>query len=198
MLQKFKITTCAFILCLFGLTLMMVSPVFAVDSQEFIACQKIKGNMKQKKNCFRDLARQRDSQEFIACQKIKGNMKRKKNCFRDLARSLQAGGQAQTPAPVKAPASAQAQAQAQASAQASAQAQPPAKAAEQVPTEIVFGWGRNAKTLSLGSPEGRAACGDGFIEMFGMAMPLTDDNKCKCVAAGIHAHESPACGREKQ
>ena len=29
MLQKFKITTCAFILCLFGLTLMTVSPVFA-------------------------------------------------------------------------------------------------------------------------------------------------------------------------
>ena len=163
MLQKFKITTCAFILCLFGLTLMMVSPVFAVDSQE-----------------------------FIACQKIKRNMKRKKNCFRDLARSLQAGGQAQTPAKVQAPAPVKAQAPDPAPAPA------PAKAAEQVPTEIVFGWGRNAKTLSLGSPEGRAACGDGFIEMFGMAMPLTDDNKCKCVAAGIHAHESPACGREKQ
>ena len=29
MLQKFKITSCAFFLCLFGLTLMTVSPVFA-------------------------------------------------------------------------------------------------------------------------------------------------------------------------
>ena len=62
MLQKFKITTCVFILCLFGLTLMTVSPVFAADSAAFKQCQQIKphgkfGPMKQKKNCFRDLAR---------------------------------------------------------------------------------------------------------------------------------------------
>jgi hypothetical protein len=62
MLQKFKITTCAFILCLFGLTLMTVSPVFADDSIDFVECQQIKPNrtsyalMKEKKNCFRDLA----------------------------------------------------------------------------------------------------------------------------------------------
>jgi hypothetical protein len=54
MLHKFKITTCAFILCLFGLTLITVSPVFA-SSPEFIECQEMKGKEK-KKNCFRDLA----------------------------------------------------------------------------------------------------------------------------------------------
>ena len=62
MFHKFKITTCAFILCLFGLTLMTVSPVFATDSAAFKQCQQIKpqgkfGPMKQKKNCFKDLAR---------------------------------------------------------------------------------------------------------------------------------------------
>jgi len=62
MLQKFKITTCAFILCLFGLTLMTVSPVFAEDSAEFIDCQKIKikkqmSMAREKIHCFRDLAR---------------------------------------------------------------------------------------------------------------------------------------------
>ena len=62
MLHKFKITTCAFILCLFGLTLMTVTPVFADDSIDFVECQQIKPNrtsyalMKEKKNCFRDLA----------------------------------------------------------------------------------------------------------------------------------------------
>jgi Skp family chaperone for outer membrane proteins len=62
MFHKFKITTCAFILCLFALTLMTVSPVFAADSAAFKQCQQIKpqgkfGPMKQKKNCFRNLAR---------------------------------------------------------------------------------------------------------------------------------------------
>ena len=59
MLHKFTITTCAFILCLFGLTLMTLTPVFAEDSQEFKSCQQMKwkGNKKAKKNCFRDLAR---------------------------------------------------------------------------------------------------------------------------------------------
>ena len=32
MLQKFKITTCAFILCLFGLTLITASPISADES----------------------------------------------------------------------------------------------------------------------------------------------------------------------
>jgi hypothetical protein len=63
MSQKLKITTYVFILCLCGLTLITVSPVFAEDSEAFVECQKIKPNgqsydlMKEKKNCFRDLAR---------------------------------------------------------------------------------------------------------------------------------------------
>jgi len=63
MLQKFKITSCAFILCLFGVTLTTVSPVLAEDSTEFQECQLIKPQgtdlalMKQKKDCFKDLAR---------------------------------------------------------------------------------------------------------------------------------------------
>ena len=47
MFHQFKITPYAFILCLFGLTLMTVSPVFAEDSE----------GKRAKKNCFRDLAR---------------------------------------------------------------------------------------------------------------------------------------------
>jgi hypothetical protein len=41
MLQKFKVTTFAFILCLVGLALILVSPVFAADSAAFVECQKI-------------------------------------------------------------------------------------------------------------------------------------------------------------
>jgi hypothetical protein len=33
MLQKFKITSCVFILCLFGLSLMTVSPVYAKNNE---------------------------------------------------------------------------------------------------------------------------------------------------------------------
>ena len=41
MSQKFKVTTFAFILCLVGLALISVSPVFAADSAAFVECQKI-------------------------------------------------------------------------------------------------------------------------------------------------------------
>ena len=56
MLQKFKVTTCAFILCMFGLTLMTVSPVFADVSTTLDACKAMKWSdgKKAKKNCFRD------------------------------------------------------------------------------------------------------------------------------------------------
>jgi len=64
MLQKFKITSCALILFLFGLTLTAVSPVFSADSAAFKQCQQIKSdekfiytNDKLKLKCFRDLAR---------------------------------------------------------------------------------------------------------------------------------------------
>ena len=62
MLKTYRIIPSTFILFLFGLTLISVSPVSAQDSPEFMACKQIKprGNfklMKQKKNCFRDVAR---------------------------------------------------------------------------------------------------------------------------------------------
>ena len=61
MLHKFKIASCAFILCLFGLTLMTVSPVFA-DDVEYDTCDtmgKKKGAKypyKNRMNCFSDLS----------------------------------------------------------------------------------------------------------------------------------------------
>jgi hypothetical protein len=63
MLQKFKITTCAFILCLFGLTMTDVTNVYARagDSAEILECANMKSKsrneMTQKKNCFAQLAR---------------------------------------------------------------------------------------------------------------------------------------------
>jgi hypothetical protein len=62
MLKTYRIIPLVFILFLFGFTLFTVAPVFAEDSPEFIACQQIKPSgdfrlMKQKKNCFRDVAR---------------------------------------------------------------------------------------------------------------------------------------------
>ena len=63
MIQKFKVTYCAFILCLFGLTLMTVSPVFAQES-EYDKCfsmgkKKGKGSKypyKPRMECFQKLA----------------------------------------------------------------------------------------------------------------------------------------------
>jgi hypothetical protein len=62
MLKTYRIIPLVFILFLFGFTLITVTPVIAEDSPEFVACQQIKPNggfrlMKQKKNCFRDVAR---------------------------------------------------------------------------------------------------------------------------------------------
>ena len=62
MLKTYRIIPLVFILFLFGFTLISVSPVIAEDSSEFVACQQIKPSgdfrlMKQKKNCFRDVAR---------------------------------------------------------------------------------------------------------------------------------------------
>jgi TolA-binding protein len=56
MLQNFKITSCAFILVLFGLTLMTVSPVLAADGDGFTVCDN-KAEAAEKLQCFRDLAR---------------------------------------------------------------------------------------------------------------------------------------------
>ena len=59
MLQKYSIMLHPIILCLFGLALITVSPVFAQDSDAFVECQSMHWNedKKAKKNCFRDLAK---------------------------------------------------------------------------------------------------------------------------------------------
>ena len=65
-LQKLKITSCAFILCLFGLTLMTVSPAFAVDDDEFTICDN-KSEVAEKLSCFREIVRnQRQGMENLS------------------------------------------------------------------------------------------------------------------------------------
>jgi len=93
MLKTYRIIPLVFILCLFGLTLITVSPVFAEDSAAFVECQQMKwkDGKKAKMKCFKDLAREFESgssEAFIACQQMKWKegKKAKKNCFRDLAR----------------------------------------------------------------------------------------------------------------
>ena len=71
----YRIIPLVFILCLFGLTLITVSPVFAEDSPEFVTCQQIKpagdfNLMKQKKNCFRDVARFSQDQSDDSMQPV--------------------------------------------------------------------------------------------------------------------------------
>ena len=56
MLQNFKVTSYAIILVLFGLTLMTVSPVIAVDGDGFTVCDNMP-EAASKLSCFRDLAR---------------------------------------------------------------------------------------------------------------------------------------------
>ena len=60
MLHKFKITTCAFILCLFGLTLIGVSNVTAAD-EEYDNCYAMlkKGDLAKASTCFQKLAKWR-------------------------------------------------------------------------------------------------------------------------------------------
>ena len=75
MLKTYRIIPLVFILFLFGLTLMTVSPVFAADSAAFKQCQQIKpqgkfGPMKQKKNCFRDVARALQDQSGDSVQSV--------------------------------------------------------------------------------------------------------------------------------
>jgi hypothetical protein len=63
MLQQWKVSSYVFILCLFGLTLTAASNVSARegDSAEILECSKIPSKsriqMKQKKDCFADVAR---------------------------------------------------------------------------------------------------------------------------------------------
>ena len=62
MIKAYRIIPLVFILFFFGFTLITVAPVLAEDSPEFVACQQIKPSgdfrlMKQKKDCFMDVAR---------------------------------------------------------------------------------------------------------------------------------------------
>ena len=75
MLKTYRIIPLVFILFLFGFTFITVSPVIAEDSPEFVACQQIKpqGNfklMRQKKNCFRDVARSFQGQSGNSMQPV--------------------------------------------------------------------------------------------------------------------------------
>ena len=69
MFKKFKITASAFILCIFGLTLTDVTNVSARegDSAQIRKCAEIRATrnsdqMKDKKNCFADVARALDAE----------------------------------------------------------------------------------------------------------------------------------------
>ena len=75
MLKTYRIISLVFILFLFGFTLITVAPVLAEDSPEFVACQQIKPSgdfrlMKQKKNCFRDVARSLQGQSGDSVQAV--------------------------------------------------------------------------------------------------------------------------------
>ena len=68
MLQKLKITTYVFILCLFGLTLITVSPVFAESFEEsarVLQCEQ-SNSADEKANCYKEFARSYyDAQQSI-------------------------------------------------------------------------------------------------------------------------------------
>ena len=75
MLKTYRIIPFIFILFLFGFTLITVSPVIAEDSAAFVECQQIKPRgkfrpMKQKKNCFRNLARALQDQSGDSVQAV--------------------------------------------------------------------------------------------------------------------------------
>ena len=66
MLQKLKITTYVFILCLFGLTLITVSPIFAENSAAIDKCEKMSKHRRGKRfvrstdqiSCYKSLVRE--------------------------------------------------------------------------------------------------------------------------------------------
>ena len=66
MLQKLKITTYVFILCLFGLTLITVSPIFAEDNAAIDKCEKMSKHRRGKRfvrstdqiSCYKSLVRE--------------------------------------------------------------------------------------------------------------------------------------------
>jgi len=66
MLQKLKITTYVFILCIFGLTLITVSPIFAEDSAAIDKCENMSKHRRGKRfvrstdqiSCYKSLVRE--------------------------------------------------------------------------------------------------------------------------------------------
>jgi hypothetical protein len=66
MLQKLKVTTYVFILCLFGLTLITVSPIFAEDSTAIDKCENMSKHRRGKRfvrstdqiSCYKSLVRE--------------------------------------------------------------------------------------------------------------------------------------------
>ena len=89
-----------------GIPPTMGAPGMHGDTAALRACKQIKprgnkGKLRNKKNCFRDLAKslgakQSARAEWKRCKQIRpkgklGKLRNKKNCFRDLARSLQHG-----------------------------------------------------------------------------------------------------------
>ena len=58
MLKTYSIIPSSFILCLFGLTLITVSPVFGDDQEEFDKCRSMnvgqQGMFKARSNCYRN------------------------------------------------------------------------------------------------------------------------------------------------
>ena len=89
-----------------GMPPTMGAPGMHGDTAALRACKQIKprgnkGKLRNKKNCFRDLAKSLGANksaraEWKRCKQIRpkgklGKLRNKKNCFRDLARSLQHG-----------------------------------------------------------------------------------------------------------
>ena len=107
MFKTYRIIPLVFILFLFGFTLITVSLVYAEDSPEFMACKQIKprGNfklMKQKKNCFRDVARLSQGQSGPAqpvapAEPSGGEVAQLNNRIAELEGQLSAATEAQGP-----------------------------------------------------------------------------------------------------
>ena len=75
MLKTYRIIPLVFILFLFGFTTSSGSVIFEKESLQFVACQQIKPSgdfqlMKQKKNCFRDVARLSQDQSGDSMQPV--------------------------------------------------------------------------------------------------------------------------------
>ena len=104
MIQKFKMTTFAAVLCLFGFMLFSAAPVYADRQENFQECKDMKWTegKKAKKNCFRDLAKSYPRSDLkksglAVCKGMtwgeeKGDKKLKTACFGKLVGALGSQG----------------------------------------------------------------------------------------------------------